>query len=185
MFILRLIERALHPIRRAASKRLIASSVRPGRILVLCHGNICRSPYAEHALARALPGAATTAFPVDSAGFIGPDRSSPPQALEAAQRVGIDLSQHRSKLFTTELVQESSLVVVMSSQQKRGIRARFPDTVPPVLVLGDLDPLPIEDRTIKDPWKCDDAVFDQSYARIERCVRELAELLVTPEPQRL
>src|SRR5690348_16475483 len=101
MLILRIIERALHPIRREASRRLIASSVRPGNILVLCHGNICRSPYAAHALVRALPGPARAAFPVDSAGFIGPDRSSPPQALDAAARVGVDLSQHRSKLITS------------------------------------------------------------------------------------
>jgi protein-tyrosine-phosphatase len=183
MLILRLIERVLHPLRRAASRRLITSTVKPGPILVLCHGNICRSPYAEHSLARALPGAAASVFPVDSAGFIGPDRGSPAEALAAAERAGIDLSEHRSKLFTKELVQDSSLIVVMSAQQKRGIRSRFPSTVPPVLVLGDLDPLPIEGRTIKDPWKCDASVFDQSYARIERCMRELASLLVAAEPQ--
>jgi hypothetical protein len=45
------------------------------------------------------------------------------------------------------------------------------------VVLGDLDPLPIRQRTIQDPWGASDAVFEDSYSRIERCVRELARTL--------
>ncbi len=173
----RLPERLLHSRRRAAARESVAR-VQRGHILVLCHGNICRSPYAELALARALSPTHSRDFPVDSAGFVGPDRSSPPEALAAAARAGVDLSKHRSKLVTGDLVNGSSLVVVMSSDQANGIRTRFRDTAPVVLVLGDLDPQPIEARTIQDPWKCDEAVFDASYARIERCVRELATILM-------
>jgi len=42
------------------------------------------------------------------------------------------------------------------------------------LVLGDLDPQPTEPRRIHDPVRQPLAVFEQTYARIERCVRELA-----------
>jgi hypothetical protein len=46
-----------------------------------------------------------------------------------------------------------------------------------VVVLGDLDPKPIDSRTIVDPWNCDASIFRSSYERIDRCAKELAEIL--------
>jgi protein-tyrosine phosphatase len=116
-------------------------------------------------------------FETSSAGFIGPNRKSPPEALASAQRSGIDLSDHRSRLVTADLVRGSALIVVMSAEQARRIGAGFGPSAPLLLVLGDLDPLPINGRTIFDPWRGTADVFDASYARIERCVRELVSLL--------
>ena len=109
-----------------------------------------------------------------SAGFTSPGRSSPPKALAASQRRGIDLTSHRSRLLTDRLIRKSDLIVVMSAEQDRAIR-RLTGTN--VLVLGDLDPEPIRERTIMDPWGGSDDDFDASYARIERCVHELIRLL--------
>src|SRR6267142_4500188 len=50
-----------------------------------------------------------------------------------------------------------------------------------VLVLGDLDPAPVETRTIRDPIDQKQDVFEQVYARIARCVRELVTIL-TAQP---
>ena len=49
-----------------------------------------------------------------------------------------------------------------------------------VIVLGDLDPEPIFSRTIVDPWAEDDTVYEESYDRIDRCVRELVRLMNLP-----
>jgi protein-tyrosine-phosphatase len=46
-----------------------------------------------------------------------------------------------------------------------------------VLVLGDLDPLAIEGRTIPDPWGRDEQLLEQVYSRIDRCVEQLADLI--------
>ena len=62
----------------------------------------------------------------------------------------------------------------MSAEQERAIRRL---TGKKVLVLGDLDPESIRERTIMDPWGGSDDDFDASYTRIERCVRELIRLL--------
>jgi hypothetical protein len=48
-----------------------------------------------------------------------------------------------------------------------------------VLVLGDLDPDPIVARTILDPWNGAADVFDESYARIDRCTRMLVQLMTS------
>lgn len=164
--------------RRAAQLRL--ESVRPRSVLFVCHGNICRSPFAAAAFLRSCPAPIANSIIVASAGFIGPDRPPPSKALAAASRRGVDISAHRSALVTLDAVQTSDLVVVMSEDQEREIQTRVaPSTV--VLILGDLDPLPASRRTIVDPWGAPDATFDASYDRIERCVRELARIIASAD----
>jgi protein-tyrosine-phosphatase len=95
----------------------------------------------------------------------------------------VDLSVHRSQLVTAEAARAADLIVVMDLTQRHEICIRFGRTERDVLILGDLDPQPIETRIIRDPVRQPLAVFEQTYARIERCVRELARAItaVTPE----
>ncbi len=112
-----------------------------------------------------------------SAGFVGPGRRSPDNALARADRGGLDLSQHESTLLSAERVLGATFIVVMDSRQKRAIRRRF--SLPPgrVLVLGDLDPNPIETRAIRDPWGQPDEVLAASYDRIDRCINAFAKCI--------
>ncbi|HEY4130491.1 MAG TPA: hypothetical protein VGM50_07725 [Gemmatimonadaceae bacterium] len=147
--------------------------------LFICHGNICRSPFAAATFDRAIRGRTRTRIAVASAGFIGPGRQSPQFALSTASRRGIDMSAHRSALITQASIQATDLVVVMDPAQASALRQRFPINPSRILILGDLDPEPIRRRTIRDPWGCDEDVFEASYARIDRCIRELVTLLTT------
>lgn len=165
----------LHARRRRAAQVELAR-LKPRSILFVCHGNICRSPFAAAAFLRSCASEIASRINVRSAGFIGPDRSSPSSALIAAAKFGVDLSPHRSALITSETLGAADLIVVMSEEQARGIRARVaPSTF--VLMLGDLDPRPVNRRTILDPWGQSDAAFAESYDRIDRCVRELALII--------
>jgi protein-tyrosine-phosphatase len=114
---------------------------------------------------------------VTSAGFIGPDRPSPPNALAAAEARGVDLGGHRSRLMEPEELRSTDLVVVMDPRQKREIVSRSGRSGDRILVLGDLDPGRITRRSILDPWGRDLDVFDAVYGRIDRCVHELAREL--------
>jgi protein-tyrosine-phosphatase len=87
---------------------------------------------------------------------------------------------HRSRLVTVDLLRASSLVVVMSAAQAAMIRSTYPREASKLLVLGDLDPLPIATRTIHDPWNGSATVFDESYARIDRCIRMLVSCVAVP-----
>ncbi|MDQ6768388.1 MAG: hypothetical protein M3Z54_00170 [Gemmatimonadota bacterium] len=165
----------LHARRRRAA-RLELERVKPRSILFVCHGNICRSPFAAAAFLRSCAPEIASDISVTSAGFVGPERSPPSPALVAASRFGVDLSAHRSALITSENLGAADLIVVMSQQQARAIRTRAtPSTF--VLMLGDLDPGPVNRRTILDPWGQPEAAFDESYERIDRCVRELAQII--------
>jgi protein-tyrosine phosphatase len=143
----------------------------------MCHGNICRSPFAAADLARELAKNGVTEALVESAGVAGENRPTPDHGLAVAAEFGLDLSAHRSRLLTVEQIRSADLVIVMSEEQERYIRWKGARQSTPVILLGDLDPGPIDARTILDPWNADAVAFRASYSRIDRCIREIAALL--------
>jgi len=171
-----LFERLVHARRRREARRkLTKKSI--GSVLFLCYGNLYRSPYAAASFKGALAAMHSSApMKVASAGFVAPGRAPPEGAISAARARGIDLSSHLSTLVTQDALRGAELVAVMSEDQARGIRSRYGPGVS-VLVLGDLDPLSIETRTIPDPWGRDDELLEKVYSRIDRCVEQLAELI--------
>jgi protein-tyrosine-phosphatase len=114
---------------------------------------------------------------VSSAGFFGPNRLAPPAAITVARRRGVDLTGHHSRLLGHELLEGVDLVVVMNAPQARELRRLFRVTGDRVLVLGDIDPGPIERREIRDPVDQPEAVFEVVYQRIDACLDVLAETL--------
>lgn len=163
-------ERVLHPARRAAATRsLKAAPVRS--VLVVCHGNICRSPYAAAVLRREL---GELPIAVASGGFFGPGRPPPAEAIAAARARGIDLVAHRSALVSTEDVAHADVVVVMDRHQRGALIRSFGARPSRTILLGDLDPQPIRRRAVRDPVDQPVEVFDSVYDRIDRCVRGLA-----------
>ncbi|HWC74755.1 MAG TPA: hypothetical protein VG454_12540 [Gemmatimonadales bacterium] len=167
-------DRLLHPLRRRKAVAALRSRPRPTALLVICHGNICRSPVAAALLSRAL---APLGISVRSAGLIGYNRPSPAEAVTAAAEHDIDLTNHRSSLVTAQLIRAADLIIVMDAGQRRHLYERFGFPFSNVAILGDFDPHPVETRTIRDPVDQRSEVFASVYARIARCVRALAEVL--------
>ena len=167
-------DRLLQPLRRRKAIATLRTRPCPTSVLVVCHGNICRSPVAGALLAREL---VPRGIAVQSAGFYGFNRPAPPEAVAAAERHAVDLANHRSQLVTAAMARGSDLIVVMDPLQRRLLRERYGRSPNGVLVLGDLDPGPVETRTIRDPINEKQEIFDQVYERIARCVRQLGAIL--------
>ena len=167
-------DRLLQPLRRRKAIEGLRARPRPTNVLVVCHGNICRSPVAGALLAREL---APLGIVVQSAGFIGYNRPAPAEAIAAAGFHAVDLVPHRSRIVTAAMIRASDLIVVMDPSQQRLLRERYGRSSAAVLVLGDLDPGTVETRTIRDPVDQKQDVFAQVYERIARCVRELVAIL--------
>ncbi len=165
-------DRLLHAGRRRAALAALLARRPPARVLVVCNGNIFRSPFAAAALSRVAGPRAQVA----SAGFLGPGRPTPRDALAAAAGRGVDLSAHRSQLLTAPLVQWAELILVMDAVQRQTVCDRFGRTARDVLILGDLDPERITSRGIEDPVEQSEEVCRRVYARIERCVAELVKV---------
>ena len=167
-------DRLLQPLRRRNAIATLRARPRPTNVLVVCYGNICRSPVAGALLAREL---APRGIAVQTAGFFGFNRPAPPEAVAAAKRHAVNLADHRSRLVTARMARASDLIVVMDPSQRRLLRERYGRSPDGVLVLGDLDPEPVETRTIRDPVNEKQEIFDQVYERIARCVRQLGAIL--------
>lgn len=151
----------------------------PPSILLVCVGNICRSPYAAAALRRRLNGFPGKEYQIRSVGFTGVGQPPPLSALRVASDRGIDLSGHRSQMITAQSVRESELILVMDQYQARAVRRRFPVGRRQICVLGDLDPEPIVTRGIEDPIEQPEEVFRRAYERIDRCVDQLVRALTS------
>jgi protein-tyrosine-phosphatase len=169
-------DRALHPSRRRAALAQLARVGEAERVLVLCYGNICRSPYAAAVLERAFREEGIGAT-VTQGGFFGPGRPSTDTARTVSLARGVSLESHRSRLVTAEDARDASIVIVMEAQQARIVIGEYGADRRRTLVLGDLDPGPITRRTIADPYGRNTEVFAEAYTRIDRCVTELARAL--------
>ena len=167
-------ERLLHPLRRRAATERVRQHPSPAQVLVVCQGNICRSPFAGYLLRRLL---ASRGIRVESAGFLPPGRPAPREAIKAARHRGVDMSGHCSRMLSPELVKSSGLIIVMDREQAQAIRDQYGAAPSNVILLGDLDPLGIDTRRVLDPVDMPLSVFEAVYDRIERCAKALAEAL--------
>jgi len=164
-------DRLLHRRRHDEVRRQLSRKRAPRRILVVCYGNVCRSPYLQAVLQRELPEVV-----VNSAGFIGSDRAVPAQSLVISAERGLDLSRFRSRPLTPDVVNAADLIVVMDSAQAREIMRRFPVGRARIVVAGDLDPVFESSRAITDPWNRSGEVFAASFDRLDRCAAVLVSV---------
>jgi protein-tyrosine phosphatase len=130
------------------------------RILVVCKGNICRSPFAAIVLQRHLPDAE-----VRSVGcHPRPGRVSPEDAIRAAARAGVDLSTHRSEVISDDAVAWADVVVIFDDEQAAYVREHWPSAESKLLYLGALTG--DTNAVIADPWGRDDEAYDLAYGTI-------------------
>ena len=122
------------------------------RTLFVCTGNTCRSPFAE-AVAR------REGHDVESAGLIARAGDRPPEdAIVVARRLGYDLSSHRARPLTEEMLERSDLVVGMTAAHVAAVGGR-------ARLLGEAE--------LDDPIGRGRDAYRQVYAQIETDVRNL------------
>jgi protein-tyrosine-phosphatase len=107
-------------------------------ILVVCTGNVCRSPMAE-ALLRHHLSAAEVTIPVSSAGTIGWNSSGPTDhTLTALAERGVVLEGHVSRRINADLIAPAWLVLTMTNDHADAVSNHHPDAAPRTFVLGQL-----------------------------------------------
>jgi len=169
-------DRVLHRRRHVGALRRLEREQRPRKILVVCYGNVCRSPYLQAVLQRALPD-----LEVMSAGFYGSDRPVPQASVTLSAKRGLDLSRYRSRPLTQSMVSRAELVIVMDSNQASQMSRMFRVSSARILIAGDLDPRFEASRAIMDPWKQSGEVFEASFNRLDRCAAALVTALHRPK----
>ena len=140
------------------------------RVLTVCMGNVCRSPMAAALLAERLArrGVAVT---VESAGIhalVG--RPAEPEAQALLRERGLDLSRHRARQLTAEILRGFELVLVMEERHERAVHQLVPGSrgrVHRVGKFGGFD--------VPDPYRRERAEFERALALIEEGLSDFEE----------
>jgi len=147
------------------------------RILLVCTGNICRSPLAAALLERALTERGIAGIEVSSAGTGAWDGAPVSEGayLVGLER-GLDLSGHRARLLTRELVEGADLVLTMA----RHHRARTDELGGEghVSVLGEYAGRDGDEAEVSDPFGGDLEVYRDTCSELETLIQGAVERIV-------
>jgi protein-tyrosine phosphatase len=110
------------------------------QVLLVCTGNICRSPMAEGLLRSALERRLGDGGPrVASAGTIARDGArAMPEAVEAAAELGVDISDHSARRLRREHIRDAVLIVGMAAEHRQDIQALVPEAEARTFTLKEL-----------------------------------------------
>ncbi len=155
----------------------------PGHILIVCTGNICRSPMAEGLLKHALAGQPEPlkSLPVLSAGVAArPGEPISENSVIALKKVGIDISGQVSQALTQDLLDHALVVFGMTESHRAIIRMRARPAPAHLHLFRDFLPPPA-DHEIGDPYggplKVYEAARDEMVEAIPSVVAYLKTLL--------
>jgi protein-tyrosine phosphatase len=149
-------------------------------IAFVCTGNTCRSPLAEGLCKKLL--AERLGCPVDelpqhgflvlSAGIAAMmESTAADEAVSVAMAHGVDLSSHRSRPLTAELVAQADYLVGMTQGHVLAVAGQYPHLGPRPQLLS------AEGEDVADPVGCDLSVYqecaEQLWRHLQRFVAEL------------
>ena len=152
--------------------------------LMVCLGNICRSPLAEGIL-REKARAASLSWEVDSAGTNGYHVGEAPHPLsqKVARAKGIDISKQRARKFSANDFQRFDKIYAMAEDvvhEMRRIAGRHYDPSKVELLLNELHPGKNED--VPDPYYGSEPGYHEVYNMIDAAADRIIEKYGQPAP---
>ena len=141
------------------------------KLLVLCVGNICRSPIAEVLFSARLKNRFHVV--IQSAGLAAlVGRPADPMSCCLVEKHGYSLSHHRARQLTPELLFSSDLILTTTLAQQEDLQLSYPAVRGRVHRLGKWG-----GYDIVDPFQRPQIVFEQAYALIEQSVNDWCQRL--------
>jgi len=143
------------------------------RILLVCTGNICRSPMAESIMRQEFERRGEQVEVVSAGTGAWDGALASEGAYLVALENELDLSQHRATLLTRELVEDADLVLTMA----RHHRARVEELggTEKTHLLGEYAGRQGDDAEVGDPFGSDLPVYRDTFTEIQTLVRAAVE----------
>ncbi|MFZ5494415.1 MAG: low molecular weight protein arginine phosphatase [Verrucomicrobiota bacterium] len=151
----------------------------PGHILIVCTGNICRSPMGQGLLSHALaaqpePLRSLKVISAGVAAHTGEPISE--NSVVALRKVGIDISQIRSQGLTQQMLDEALAVFAMTESHRSIIRARARPVPERLHLFREFLPPPAA-REIGDPYGGPLKLYESVRDEMVEAVPSLVEFL--------
>jgi protein-tyrosine phosphatase len=135
------------------------------RLVFVCHGNICRSAFAEAAAQREGLNAASVGLSTESG------RPAHQPVIELAHKSGLDLAHHRTTSVDAYDPREGDLLLTMEVRHLRKLAAHPGLKGLPRVLLGSYAPTPVPH--LHDPYGLSDAYLETCLRRVNGAVRQL------------
>jgi protein-tyrosine phosphatase len=147
----------------------------PMKVLMVCLGNICRSPLAEGIL-QEKARAAGLGWEIASAGTNGYHTGEAPHHLsqKVARHHGIDISHQRARQFTAADFQRFDKIYAMAGDvvdDMRRIAGRQFDPKKVDLLMNEVHPG--RDLDVPDPWYGPEPGYHEVYAMIDKAADKI------------
>ena len=148
------------------------------RIIFICSGNICRSPFAERVFRKLRDEPEATSLGLDAE----PETAPPAHVMEAAASFDIDLSQHRPRRLSRDAITDGDLLLFVDLIHLRRLCRQHPELRKQSWLLPMIDPRsPAASEgsryRIPDPYGTDLERATARLGRVQRCVATLAKNL--------
>lgn len=138
-------------------------------VLVVCVGNICRSPTGERLLKRALPEKR-----IASAGFSALKGYPADQtASEVAARHGLSLEGHHAQQLTASMCRDFDLILVMEKRHIEQVNRIDPAARGKTMLLGHW----LNQQEIADPYRKSREAFEEVYGLLENATQKWVNVL--------
>ena len=138
-------------------------------VLIVCVGNICRSPTAEKILQAEAPGLNISSAGIDA--LVGKPINS--NAGHQLSFNGYKDQTHSARQLDQRLVQEADLVLVMEEFQRRRLMRDYPSESGKFMLLGKW----LDNLEINDPYRKSAEAFALVFEQIEQSCQAWAEKL--------
>jgi protein-tyrosine phosphatase len=153
------------------SNNVLSTNKKLNNILVLCYGNIYRSPLVEYLLKRVMAG---ERLEIKSAGFYDKeDRSCVDEYLELLSLRGYDLAAHRSRKVKHDDVEWADLIIIMDRKNWDLMHQMNRSAITKLIWVGAFTHnMPVE---VMDPYGMGVDATNKVVTQLEMCVTDIAE----------
>lgn len=131
------------------------------KIMVVCTGNICRSPIGEGLLKQALAGKNKTVLSAGVGALVGSPADT--MAIQVSNAHGLDISGHRAQQATLGLLSAMDLILTMDQTHSSWILQQYPQMRGRVHKFQKWN----GDKDVEDPYRLPLEAFEKAYIDIE------------------